>query len=380
VPLYFAVTGKGNTKLRRITGRLVMALVVGEDLSKRINSLRFLLIVFVVFIHNNPTEVNFADGTEIYTIPAYVNIVRELISNIIARIAVPLFFLVSGYLLYAKETKFITVLKKKSRTILLPYISWNVLAIVFFYIAQSFSFTKPYFANIIIRNFKTIDWIDAFIGKFTAARQYQYPLVSQFWFLRDLFILNLSFIGIKKLVDRFPFGTIFFLFVLWTSSIKIYIVSTEALLFFTLGYYVIKYSLDYKTFDTIKYYDIVVIYITAIILELFFIKYVPIIHKINIIIGIILFIKLTYYFINNEFIYNKLLWLEKYAFFVYAVHGIALAILQKLSVKIIPMRGFLILLQYFSVNIIGIIFFVLLGVMARKLFPKLYGILTGGRI
>lgn len=334
----------------------------------------------MVFIHNNPTEVDFAGGTEIYTIPAYVNVVRELISNIIARIAVPLFFLISGYLLYAKETKFVTVLKKKSRTILLPYILWNILAIIFFYTAQTFSFTKPYFASIIIRNFRLIDWIDVFIGKFTAARQYQFPLVYQFWFLRDLLILNLFFIGIKKLVNLIPFGALMLFFILWISGLNIYIVSTEALLFFTLGYYIIKYSLDYKRLDNIKLYDAVIIYLITIIVELFFSETVPIVHKINIIIGSILFIKFTYYFVNSNTIYNKLVWLGKYAFFVYAVHGIALAIMQKLSVKIIPMKGGLILLQYFSVNIIGIILFVLFGVMVRKLFPKIYAVLTGGRV
>jgi surface polysaccharide O-acyltransferase-like enzyme len=177
----------------------------------------------VVFIHNNPTEVNFFGGTEIYTIPIYVNIIRQLISNIIARIAVPLFFLISGFLLYFKETNFFTVLRKKSRTILLPYILWNILAIIFFYVAQNFSFTRPYFATFIIRNFGALDWIGVFTGKSGIFADRGLPLVYQFWFLRDLFILNLSFIGIKKLVDRFPFGTIFLFFVLWTSSINIYI-------------------------------------------------------------------------------------------------------------------------------------------------------------
>jgi fucose 4-O-acetylase-like acetyltransferase len=360
--------------------RQAPSIPIGNELSKRINSLRFLLIVFVVFIHNNPTEVNFADGTEVYTIPAYVNNIRDLISNIIARIAVPLFFLISGYLLYAKETNFFTVLKKKSRTILLPYILWNILAILFFYMAQSFTFTKQYFVTIIIRNFTFMDFIGAFTGKSGIFAIKGVPLVYQFWFLRDLFILNLSFIGIKKLVDGFPFGTIVLFFVLWTSNINIYIVSTEALLFFALGYYAIKYSLNYKNFDNIKNRDIVIIYIITITLELYFMEYVTIIHKLNIIIGSILGIKLTYNFMNSKIIYNKLLWLEKYAFFVYAIHGIALAVIQKLSVKIIPMHDGWILLQYFSVNTIGIIIFVLIGVIIRKLAPKLYGVLTGGRI
>jgi hypothetical protein len=44
------------------------------------------------------------------------------------------------------------------------------------------------------------------------------------------------------------------------------------------------------------------------------------------------------------------------------------------------MHGGWILLQYFSVSIIGIIMFVLIGVIIRKIFPRLYGVLTGGRI
>jgi hypothetical protein len=89
---------------------------------------------------------------------------------------------------------------------------------------------------------------------------------------------------------------------------------------------------------------------------------------------------LTHYFINNGKLYKKLAWLEKYAFFVYAIHGIALIIMQKLSVKIMPMHDGWILLQYFSVTIIGIVIFVLLGVLVSKLFPKLFTILTGGRV
>jgi fucose 4-O-acetylase-like acetyltransferase len=334
----------------------------------------------VVFIHNVITEVKFADGTEVYQIPLYVEKIRYLLSEIIARIAVPMFFLIAGYLLYTKETKFIAVLKKKSRTILLPYIIWNILEIIFLFIAQSFSFTKPYFVNNIIRNFGFIDWIDVFIGKFTALRHYQYPLVYQFWFLRDLFVLNLLFIVIKKLVDKFPFGLFTVFLILWVAGINIYIVSTEALLFFSLGYYIVKYSMDYKNIDSIKLYDIIFVYIITIMIELFFNRYVPIIHKINILVGSIVFIKLSKYFIEDEKIYSKLKWLEGYAFFVYAIHEPLLTVMKKLSVKIIPMKNGFILLQYFGVAFLGIILFLCIAVIVKKLFPKIYALLTGGRL
>jgi fucose 4-O-acetylase-like acetyltransferase len=333
----------------------------------------------VVFIHNYVTEVNFTDKTEIYEIPFYVEKIRYLISQIIARVAVPLFFLISGFLLYIIETKYATTLKKKCRTILLPYILWNILSIIFFFAAQSFSFTKPYFVNNIIRNFGVIDWIDVFIGKFTALRKYQYPLVYQFWFLRDLFILYLLYIVIKKIVDKFPFSAFVILCLLWLNNINI-IISNEALLFFTLGYYVVKYSLDYKKLDAIKLVDIIVVYITTITIELFFSKYVPTVHKINIIVGSIIFIKLTNYFIQNIKVNKMLIWLEKYAFFVYAIHEPCLTIMKKLSVKIIPMKGCWILLQYFGIAFFGIIIFLIAGIIIKKLFPKTYSILTGGRI
>ena len=338
-------------------------------LSNRIDSLRFLLIVFVVFIHNHITEVNFADRAEIYEIPLYVEKIRYLFSQIIARVAVPLFFLISGYLLYVKETDYTMIIKKKCRTILLPYILWNVLSVIFYFVAQSFSFTKPYFANILIRNFGIIEWLDVF----------RCPLVYQFWFLRDLFILFLLCKILKKLVDIFPFATFVALCLLWVNNINIYIVSNEALLFFVLGYYSVKYSLDYKKLDGIKSIDIAVVYLTGITVELFFSEYVPTIHKINIIVGSIVLIKTSYYFIRNAKIKNILIRLEPYAFFVYAIHEPYLTVLKKLSVRIIPMRGGWILLQYFGIAFLGIIIFLGIGVAVKRLFPKLYGILTGGR-
>jgi len=58
-----------------------MAVKINDEVSKRIHALRFLLIVFVVFIHNGVIDegVNFAGGTELFDPPLYVVKVRELI-------------------------------------------------------------------------------------------------------------------------------------------------------------------------------------------------------------------------------------------------------------------------------------------------------------
>jgi fucose 4-O-acetylase-like acetyltransferase len=210
--------------------------------------------------HNQIMEVKFAGHTEIYEIPIYIEKIRYLLSEIISRIAVPLYFLISGFLLYGKESKFIIVLKKKSKTILLPYIIWNLIHLSVFIIGQNLPFTKIYFGNPIndVNKFGILDWIDIFGGKFTGRPS---PINVPLWFLRDLFILNMLFLLIKKFIDKLPLLAFISFFILWIGNINIYIVSPEALLFFSLGYYIVKYNINYTRFDAIKLYDITITYI-----------------------------------------------------------------------------------------------------------------------
>jgi hypothetical protein len=282
-----------------------------------------------------------------------------------------------------KESDFLIVLRKKCKTILLPYLLWNILTILFFYVVQSFSFTKRYFANVIIRNFTILDWIQAFIGKFTNDVEnttVHYPFVGQFWFLRDLFILSILFLLIKKIIDKLPVFTFGIFFILWIWDVNIYIINTSALFFFSLGYYIVKYNISYKHIDNIKFYDILFMYFITIITRLFFSEYIGIIGQINIIVGILFFIKISSSFIKNNILYKFLNWLKDYAFFVYATHMVVETVLIKLIVLIIPMSDGWLLVQYFGVSFVTIIFLVVIGILLKKTLPKIYGILTGGRI
>jgi fucose 4-O-acetylase-like acetyltransferase len=338
--------------------------------------------VFVVIIHNGINEENFAERNLTVEIPVYVETVKSLI-GIITAIAVPMFFLVSAFLLYAKDSKFTDVIKKKSRTLLLPYMLWNVFFVLLYFLMQSLPFTKAIFNSApenLIRNYTWLDWIDVFAGKFTERREFTYPFVFQFWFLRDLIILNVLFVGIKKLIDTFPFGTIVLFFMLWIGGIKIYIVSPEALLFFSFGYYIIKYSLNEKYIDAIKLPDVSIIYLITILAELLFKDYIPIIHKINILIGSVFFIKLSWYAVKNAKLYNVLARLEKHEFMVYALHGIIISQLIKISVRTIPMRGGFILFSYFGVIILSILMCLCFSTLFKKICPKGYAVLTGGRL
>jgi hypothetical protein len=224
-----------------------------------------------------------------------------------------------------------------------------------------------------------MDWIGAFAGHFGKFAESGHPLVFQFWFLRDLFVLNLLFVIIEKIIDLCPGGTLVLFSLLWIGGINIYIVSTGALFFFALGYYIVKYNINYKYLDDIKKFDMAIMYIITIITSLFLKEKMAITSSVNIIVGIIFFIKLSYIFIKKDKIYKLFIWLEQYAFWVYATHGIVIAAITKLSIKIMPMNGGWLLVHYFGGALFCIFILVGIGVIFRKVFPKIFSILTGGR-
>jgi peptidoglycan/LPS O-acetylase OafA/YrhL len=93
-------------------------------ISQTISALRFPLIVLVVAIHVtniSPVEVNGDFG----------KLAVLFIRNGVARIAVPLFFMISGYLILKGVTSltaevYATKLRKRLRTMVLPYFIWNI--------------------------------------------------------------------------------------------------------------------------------------------------------------------------------------------------------------------------------------------------------------
>jgi hypothetical protein len=259
---------------------------------------------------------------------------------------------------------------------------WHILLIGLYFTVSALPFTKHYFSpEKPIPSWGFIDWVKAFAGDYSDKESAtSFPFVYQFWFLRDLFILDMFFIPIRKLVDKFPLGTLILFFIFWANNIKIYIVSPEALMFFTLSYYLVKYCFDERNINLIKTIDLSAIYGITIVLEYLFQESMPVLHKINIIIGCMFFLKLSGYFIKNIKLYNILSWLEKYQFIVYAIHGIIIPQLLKIYIRIIPLNGVYILLGYFFMILFGILVSLVFGIVFKKILPKPYAILTGGRV
>lgn len=91
--------------------------MLSEDCSKRITSLRFLLIVFVVFIHNNLSAEKTINYYHLsFSEPIGITWFKVFVAEILGSAAVPLFFLFAGYLQFCKREKYPRLLAKRTST------------------------------------------------------------------------------------------------------------------------------------------------------------------------------------------------------------------------------------------------------------------------
>ena len=104
----------------------------------------------------------------------------------------PLFFLMSGYLFFAtfhwsERTYMRKVMGRRLRSLLIPFLFWNILVLAFMAIVQAIPSIQPYFTGTgkKIYEFGAYDYLSALFGL------QGYPIAYHFWFIRDLMLLVL---------------------------------------------------------------------------------------------------------------------------------------------------------------------------------------------
>ncbi|WP_304559741.1 acyltransferase family protein [Sphingomonas immobilis] len=169
--------------------------------SKRLSIVRFPLILLVLYIHSFIAPVNFAGGSVQLQIPFGLTLLCEALSNGIARVAVPLFFLMSGYLFFIGFDGSVAAYGRKLRarvgTLLVPYLLWNVLIASLYIVGQSLPQTAPLFSGSAkILGGGALATLDAVFG-FT-----HFPIAYPFWFIRDLMVLAILALPLHLILTR----------------------------------------------------------------------------------------------------------------------------------------------------------------------------------
>lgn len=193
-----------------------------------IRQLRFPMIVLVTYAHSYGSV---ADG--FYLLSSDWNtyeFLKLLISQTLAKVAVPVFFIISGYLFFANVKEWnLSVYKEKMfrrvKTLLIPYLIWNLLMAIKL---KTFSWAMfwAYWKSAGVQ----IDWLGN-------EQLMTAPANMPLWFLRDLIIVSLFTPIIYIAVRRLGFVLMGLLTILYLSGVCAFIpgLSAYAVYFFIFG-------------------------------------------------------------------------------------------------------------------------------------------------
>ncbi len=199
-----------------------------QYLSDKLKVLSLVSILLVLYIHSGFHDFEIGD------MPAN-NAVQELISGMMGRCAVPLFYVISGWLFFRSLPDGIgsvwTKMRKRVRTLLVPYLVGCVFCVAFSVAVAVAPGTSKYMNGSIMPLF------DEGLGTILCSIFYRAengsPVAYQLWFLRDLIILVATAPVWYYALRRLRWGWVAVAFAL--SYVDIPHLPTVALFWFTLG-------------------------------------------------------------------------------------------------------------------------------------------------
>ena len=356
-----------------------------KSMSEIINFLRIPLIIMVVFLHSYTATQNMdwvGRSGQWYTFITY-----EL-SLVLGNAAVPIFFFISGYLFFLHDYNGkIDYEKKWSNridTLLVPYFLWNLIVICVYLVFQLMPSTSLYFSNEhnIICEYSLSDFFRAFWDCGDWNKGNGTPILSPFWFIRNLIIMSLCTPIFHLLNKYLKMWWLLPVAILWCVT---YNMATPyaSVLFFGVG-----------TFLGEKKINMIYAHRRVIISIIFFEFALLIVHNIlhfytdHLIIALITQ-RLMYILAIPIFFYIGIDIVRKYnikwkntsalAFVIFAVHYPVLLMLRKVLVKAFPMAGDAISVFFYFFAVVVTLFVCWVFYLILKKIPFLRSVLCGGR-
>lgn len=347
--------------------------IIPEETSKRITALRFLLAMLVVFIHNNLQP---DDAINYYHLsfnqPIMITWIKTLICSTLGGASVPLFFMFAGYLQFCKNDKYGILLKKKSKSLLLPYCIWTLICVLAFYFGQTILQLRPFFQDEAnnVRNWNLQNWIGIFWVHKNGS-----PLLGQFWFLRDLMILEIFTPLVKNCIKKIPTLIIFCIVFCFIKGLPLGF--ETALFYFIIGAIFAESKFDFFIIvDKIKWIELLFLLFGLSLIQMNKIQD----FGIGTILSCLFCLKLSSILIKNEKIFSYLSYLSGLSFFLYAIHGpFLITLIAKISYKVISLYGIGCLIQFIIPVLLTIIIGTSIGIALKKICPPLFSVLNGGR-
>lgn len=376
-------------------GRSETVLKMDKNLSTKIKILSFFLIIMIVYIHSSNLYLTIVDipstTDKVYT--NFINLFIQLfISEGIARSAVPLFFIFSGYLFFININKydsfhdlFFYKIRHRLKTIVVPYIVWSLFGLFILFIFQNMHFIKNYLTNNDVMPLLKEMSFHKILYRISFR-----PIPFQLWFLRDLIFMNLLspliYYQIKNYLSL-SYIILPLLALIWLLDIQLYLVSNVAFLFFYIGsvislIYISNIQINKPALYILTLIWIILLTVTTLLIIYYKSDNLFILQRAAVFIGVIVI-----WFLYDRIPIDRLMKyqnLSAYTFVIFVAHEPALSICKSLSINLIlknfnHYNSYSFLIIYLILPIFIIYMTVSFGYYLKNNLPQFYILMTGNR-
>lgn len=225
--------------------------------SKVIDLLRFPLALLVIFVHMHPETISFDEAWfPLLSGQGVINAIEISFSRLFGRVAVPTFFLISGYLFWNHQEQwnwsaYCHKLISRSRSLLLPYILWILIAVLSYVIynmcLSGFDGGCAYLKSLDWRIFwDSRQWGGHQVNWLNTPLEFSGPFVDTFWYLRDLMVVSILAPLFFYFFYKFKWVGLVLLFLCYNSRIwpQIHGFEIDAFFFFGAGFFLAMQKLS----------------------------------------------------------------------------------------------------------------------------------------
>lgn len=331
-----------------------------------INRLTSFSLLLVLLMHNVITSETF-----------YGEIFYVFIFRTFTRVAVPVFFTISSFLLFNNYN--LGKLKKRTKTLFIPFIIWSTISYVIFSCFPLIPFLSPFFNSP----------VEISLGSFLNST-FISPKNGSLWFLRDLYLLVLLSPFINQLIKnkRASYYVFCFLGIIWIYDLN-YSFMVESTFFFYCGALLSNDRLNFGNFCNkefssktvyimVLFYIILCLYLSFVTVQ--FAVNPMIISKILIVVGLLVLYAMKTIFLSLNIFTGILDWFKKYSFLLFVTNSIILSFTKKILTNLSPPAniGSAILLYLISFGLLLLLGCCIQNIL-RIVSPYLLKVLTGNR-
>ncbi len=364
--------------------------------SKTISFLRFPLIVMVLFIHTSLLDTEIG-GTSVIQEGQYpvFEFVAHLVGGNVARVRIPLFFFISGFLFFSRAdfsgvryspspAFYLGKFRRRINTLLIPYLFWNLACFAVTAVAGTFVGSEFAGGDKTPADYVFSDWLEIF---------WQYkngmPADQPLWFMRDLIILTLCTPLVFIMVRHLKTAAVAVLGLCWAADFwfdPVVGLSIPGVFWFSFGAFFSANGKDFlNVFMPLRRISLIV-FLLLVAAETTLWKlgapdsrWLDFLYNTGVLAGSLAILAWTARGLEKGVLGVSPL-LVSSAFFVYAFHSKPLTFLNRFFLlHLSPVNDFTLIVAYVAIPAAVVLAAICVYAALKKCLPRLTNIITGGR-